>query len=238
MGGAIVSVDGPSAAGKSRAVRRAAAVLGAVPLPEAYDRLRPRPPLSWARPAELLGIERTLLREEGRRYREARALAADGALVLADTGFWGPLTYLRGLVALGQAPPELTRTLLGEARALAARGRWGLPDAVVLLRTPAAERDRRAAGDPEGHPVALRARHRAVGEVESGFYRRTVAPAFGPRYRSVRGTGSPSAIAARVARAAAQLRAEVGRSPPPPLGPLLRALGVRAGRSVPSPAGP
>ncbi len=235
MRGAVVAVEGPSGAGKSRAVAGAARRLDAVVLAEAYDRLRPPPPLVWRGPAELLRLERRLLREEARRYREARALAAGGRLVLADTGFLGPLTYVLGLATLRRAPPAVLDALRRDAAALAADGRWGTPDAVVYLQTPERERTRRAAGDPRGHPAALRARHRAVGRVERRFYRTRLAPRYGRRWRVVSGRGPPAAVATRVARAARRVAAAAARRRPPAPGPLLRALGPRAGRSETSP---
>jgi hypothetical protein len=223
MRGRVVAVEGPSAAGKSRAVREVAPALGAAPLAEAYDRLTPRPPLRWDSPEALLRLERRLLAEEARRYREARELAVAGALVIADTGFLGPLTYTQALVAHGWAPARVLVRLVEDARTLASEGRWGLPDAWVYLRTSPAERQRRAALDPRGHPASLRRRHERVGASELRFYRERVAPAFGIRFRFVSGTGAPGEVAARVRRAVA--RGVAGRGGPRPrVGRLLDSL--------------
>lgn len=204
-------------------MRDVAPSLGAAPLTEAYDRLRPRPALTWRGPAALLRLERRLLGEEARRYREARELAEAGVLVLADTGFLGPLTYTRALVARGAAPHRLLARLVDDARELAEQGRWGLPDAFVYLVTPSAERHRRAARDPLGHPPSLQPRHQAAGAAEARFYRATVAPAFGARFRFVSGDGAPSRVAARVRRAVAALRdRRIARRP---VAPILTALG-------------
>lgn len=225
----VVAVEGPSAAGKTWAVRDVAPGLGAAPLAEAYDRLRPRPPLAWRTPAELLRTERRLLREEARRYREARELAEVGGLVMADTGFLGPLTYVSAVASAGQVPPSLAVRLVEEARGLARAGRWGLPDALVYLRTPPAVRRRRAARDPRGHPASLQRRHQEVGELELRFYRSTLARSFGPRLRFVSGDGPPALVAGRVRRAVGRLLAV--RSRPPPVGPILDALEAAAGVS-------
>lgn len=222
MRGRVVAIEGPSAAGKTWAVRDVAPGLGAAPLAEAYDRLRPRPPLAWRTPGELLRTERRLLTEEARRYQEARELAEVGGLVLADTGFLGPLTYAGAVVAHGLVPRSVVVRLVEEARGLAATGRWGLPDAFVYLRTPPAERRRRAARDPRGHPGSLQRRHQLVGEAELRFYRSAVAPRFGPRFRFVSGDGAPALVAGRVRRAVGRILS--ARSSPPPIDPILNAL--------------
>ncbi len=201
MSGWLVAVEGPSAAGKSRTVRAAARRLGVTALPEAYDRLRPRPPLSWATNAQLLRLEQGLLREDARRFREGRRLADAGATVLADTGFLGPLTYTAGLVRQGLAPPSVLHRLVRTARTWGAAGRWGLPDAIRFLRTPGAERRRRAASDPRGHPSLLQARHQSIARDEQRFYRTVVARELGPQFRYLSGTGSPDGVVDRLVRA-------------------------------------
>ena len=112
--------------------------------------------------------------------------------------------------------------LLATARALANRGRWGLPDAILYLDTPAGERALRARRDPVGHPADLRARHVRVAEEERRLYRTVLAPAFGHRFRVVSGRGLPSAVARRLATAARSVAS--ARIPPPDLGPILDAL--------------
>jgi len=112
--------------------------------------------------------------------------------------------------------------LVEEARRLAEEGRWGLPDAFVYLRTAPAERRRRAARDPEGHPASLQRRHQTVGETEIEFYRTAVAPSFGARFRFVSGDGAPPRVAARVQRAVGRILA--ARSRRAPVGAILDAL--------------
>jgi thymidylate kinase len=201
MRGRLVAVEGPSASGKSRAVRGASRRLGATVLPEAYDRIRPALALTWTSAAGLRRLERRLLRDDGRRYREGRERSTGGATVLADTGFLGPLTYTAGLVRLGLAPRPVLVDLLQRARASEAEGQWGLPDAIVYLRTPLAERRRRAEGDPQRHPAHLRRRHEAVATEESRFYRTVVAPEYRDRFVFVSGRGSPDDVVARLVKA-------------------------------------
>ncbi len=200
----MIAVEGPSGAGKSEAVRRAAATLGAVALPEAVERLRPRPSIDFRSLTELRRLERRLLDEEGRRFRDARRLAGQGRVVLADTGFLGPISYTAGLVELGLAPRPLLDELIARAAESAVGGAWGLPDVVVVLRTPARLRQRRAASDPLGHPAALRARHERVGRREARRLRAALAPVLGREFRSISGTGRPEDVAARLVRLAAR----------------------------------
>ena len=213
MRGAIVAVEGPSAAGKSRVVGTLAARPGAWPLAEAFDRLSPRPSLDFASPSELLDLELTLLTEESRRFRLAARAAARGTRVIADTGFLGPLSYTAGLVRLDLAPSAVLVALLTEARRLVRRGAWGLPDAVLYLEVAPAERERRARADPAGHPAGLYERHAAVAALERETYRRDLAPLLGDRLRFVRGEGTPDEVARRVERIA---RAVVGEAPSGP----------------------
>ncbi|MGD0258059.1 MAG: hypothetical protein ABSB90_09325 [Thermoplasmata archaeon] len=217
MSGLLVAVDGPSASGKSRAVRAAALRLGADVLPEAYDRLRPRPSLSWDGIPQFLRLEGRLLREDARRFREGRARAAAGATVLADTGFLGPLTYTSGLVGLELVPRSALTDLVRTAHAWEREGRWGWPDAIIYLRTPAAERRRRAENDPRGHPRSLQVRHQQVAEIERRFYRAVVAAAYGDRFRFVAGSGTPDEVADRLVGAVARL-------PAPPRRPSYRRI--------------
>ncbi|MCI4365830.1 MAG: hypothetical protein L3K10_07235 [Thermoplasmata archaeon] len=221
MAGWVVAVEGASASGKSRTVALARRTFGATALREAVDRLSPPPSFTWTSHVQLLRLERRLLAEDARRYREALRARANGDTVLADTGFLGPLTYTLGLVRSGTVPESVLSGLLTTARAWARAGRWGLPDAILYLRTPLAERQRRAEGDPRGHPTLLQRRHQSIAAEELRFYRRVVAPAFGPRFRFVSGLGAPEEVVARVARAVEATRAP---SPRPTVAPLLRAL--------------
>lgn len=206
MRGRIVAVEGPSAAGKTTTARRTAARLGAHSLPEAFDRMRPPLPLDFQSSRQLLLLERALLTEEGRRYRSARRTAASGDAVVTDTAFLGPLTYTLGLVALDLAPRRALEALVRQATSMLRQGTWGLPDLLVYLETPPAERRQRAARDPTGHPAALRARHDAVGRIERAFYRTGLGPVAGDRLRFVSGHGAPDRVADRVATIAERSR--------------------------------
>jgi thymidylate kinase len=200
--GRLVALEGAPGSGKTTVGARVAARLGGVFLPEAWRRLRPRPSLAFRSPAALLRLETRLVAAEGRRYRSARALARRGHLVLADTGFFGPLAYTEGLVAEGLAPAAVLPPLRRTVAVAVARGGWVAPDITVYLATDAATRRRRVVGDPAGHPPALAHRHEAVGEWERRLYIDRLAPLLGPRFRSVSGRGSPGAVARRVAAAA------------------------------------
>jgi hypothetical protein len=179
----ILAVDGPSAAGKSTIVARAARDLGWVPLAEAYDRLDPPVDLRFADDRGLASIERALLEEESRRWRSAHSLRRQGWTVVVDTDFLGPLTYTSGLVALGRASPAVLRSVLRRARELARRGLWGLPDGLVYLTTGSSVRRERVARDPSRHPPDLALRHELVGEVEERFYRGSLPAAFPGRVK-------------------------------------------------------
>jgi thymidylate kinase len=228
MSGRLVALEGPSGAGKSRAVGEVANRGDVTGLPEAYDRIRPRPALSWSSDEELLRLELRLLREDARRYREARALVRRGKIVLADTGFLGPLTYTAGLVRRGLAGPRVLRALVETAGRWADAGRWGLPDAILYLRTSPSDRRRRALADARGHPPSEQARHQQIAAEESRFYRTVVRPLYGPRFRVVSGEGPPDLVAARVGRALARTRPRA-RLPSPKR--VLRGLDPREGVS-------
>jgi len=189
--GRLIAVEGRSAAGKTTLVRAAASDLGWHPLPEALDRLDPPPSLEFASPRELLSLERTLLAEETHRYREARAICAQGRTVLADTGFLGPLTYTQGLVEIGRAPESVGRAVERSVRSLVRRGRLGLPDLTVYLETTARERRRHARSDPGRHPEAIAPRHEAVGAVEQRFFEELFPNALPDRFRTMFARSGP-----------------------------------------------
>jgi thymidylate kinase len=222
MRGRVVAVEGPSAAGKTRAVGAVARHLGGAPLAEAYERVSPRPALEWSGPTGLLRLERLLLTEDARRFREARDLAEAEGTVVVDTGFLGTLTYTGGLVRQGAAPRSVLHELVRTARELAHRGEWGLPDGILYLQTPVAERTRRARRDPVGHPSATQPRHQQVAAEESRFYRSVLAPAYGPRFRRVSGTGAAANVVIRLTRAAEAIIAPGHGAPA--YGPILRAV--------------
>jgi len=196
--GRLVAVEGGSASGKTTLVRVTARRLGWRPLAEAVDRLDPSPSIEFASPRELLQLEETLLAEEVRRYREARAWCHGGFTVIADTGFLGPLTYTRGLVDLHRAPGSVMRTLERSARALVAKGALGIPDLTVYLRTTPRERAFRARSSAPAHPSGLRARHEAVGRVESRLYREVFPRLLPDRFRTLRAKAGPIPLSARL----------------------------------------
>jgi hypothetical protein len=197
----VVSVDGPSAAGKSTVVARAAASFEWVPLAEAFDRIDPAPDLRFSSDRELETLERTLLEEEARRYRTALSLRARGLTVVADTGFLGPLTYTAGLVALGRAPPTVLWRLVARARELERRRAWGMPDVVVHLAASPSVRRARARSDRTGHPADLERRHAEVGRWEERFLRTSLRSAFAGRVVIVR-AGRDADTVARTLRSA------------------------------------
>jgi hypothetical protein len=201
--GLLVAIEGPSAAGKTTVTEAIARSAGWVPLGEAYRRLSPPLSLEFRSPEELLRIERTLLREEARRYSEASERLATGASVLADTGFLGPLTYTLALVRRNQAPPSTLTTILEEARGLGARGEWGLADGYVYLDTSAEVQAARASSDPAGAAPALAARHRELGAIEREFYLEHFARLWGRRFRVVPADRPPSEVAVDVTRCVA-----------------------------------
>ena len=195
----LVAIEGPSGIGKSTLTARAAAAFGWAALAEAYDRLDPPPDITVPTVSALARTERALLAEEGRRWRTAVALRNRGATVVADTGFLGPLTYTHGMVVLRTAPPALHTELVGRARAMAARGRWGLPDLILCLTSRTATRRLRTERDPARHPASLRERHEAVGRVEQRFYRQ-LRRRYPGRVRFLNAEGSVDAQVARLPR--------------------------------------
>ena len=208
--GRIITLEGPSGAGKTTVVRAAARAFGWVPLAEAFERLDPAPSLRFRTEAELLSLEAALLAEEGRRYREAVAQRRAGRTVIADTGFFGPLTYTAGLVALRKARRSSLERLQATVEGRGASRRLGLPDAIVYVDVPARLRRSRARRDPRGHPREFAGRHESVGRVERRLYRALAEGPLSDRIWFVSGAGSPRAVARRVQAA---LRS-VGARPP------------------------
>jgi hypothetical protein len=208
-------------------VVRVAAESGWMVLLEAYRQMRRPPSLEFHSAAELVDLERRLIREDSKRYLEARTRAAAGGTVLADTGFLGPLTYTWALVGIGAAPPSALTAVVQFARELSERGEWGLADAYVYLDTPTSIRSDRVRRDPAGHPADLARRHERVGGLERRFYLERFAPLLGTRFHSASGSGSVSQVGTRVRKAA---RTPAGASPEVgPISPVLALFDAPAG---------
>ncbi len=230
-GGRLIALEGPSAVGKTRVAEALAARLGGRLVPEAFRRLTPPPSLRLTGRGPLLRLERRLLAEEMRRYREAERGRRRGDTVVLDTGFLGPLTYAIGLTQMDPRC-DVTAPLLRELARRSRAGALRLPDLTVYLNAPRTELARRARSDPRGHPPALVRRHWAVARTEGTLWRALARRLPSGRVRFVRARGSPSRLAQRIASALA-------RFPPPPpgpgeLGPLLRALERSAPATVKS----
>jgi hypothetical protein len=196
--GKVVAVEGASAAGKTTAIEEAGRRTGWVALPEAFRRLTPTPRLEFGSPDELLTLEEQLLREDARRYTEAREQANAGRTVLADTGFLGPLTYTEVLVRRGEAPRTVLAHLIEIARALTLRGAWGVADAYIYIDTSPGVRSFRGRVDPGGAPASLARRHLEVGDAERSFYRDRFAPVLSTRFGTIPGDGSRAEVAQRL----------------------------------------
>jgi hypothetical protein len=234
--GRLIALEGHSAAGKTTLVRAAVRRFRWEPLAEAFDRLTPAPSLDFGSSRELVRLERTLLGEEARRYREARTICAWGRTVLADTWFLGPVTYTHGLVRLGRAPMSVWRSVERSARSRLRRGSLGIPDLTVYLDTTRRERRHRARDDPDHHPAALFSRHEAVGEIEKPYFEEVFPSALPDRFRTLRGRPSSSALAANLA-------ALIEEADPEPVSAadglaLLSLLGSSVGEERPSGVGP
>ena len=218
--GFVVALEGQSGVGKTAVSRAVAGRTGAMRIAEAADRLRPRPTLRYRSPAGLRRLETRLLAEEGRRYATARRARTLGRLVVADTGFLGPLTYSAGLARLDPAF-DVRPTLAQSARRLEAAGMWGPADLHVVLVAPSREIARRLARAPAAHPEDLRDRHARVGRAELATWRRLGRTTLPGRIAFVSATGPVEAVVGRVVRAVD--RAREGTPPPPPAGPVAAA---------------
>lgn len=211
--GLVIAVDGPSAAGKSAVARAAVRATSWRVLPEAFDRLDPRPSLEFSTSDELLATELTLLSEEGRRAREAARERARGRVVVADTGFWGPLTYTAGLVATGAADPATLRTL--GARAVGPRSLPCVPDLVVYLDASVADRRARARRSRDAHPASLEARHARVARFERRFVLGPLSRLLPGRVRRLATSGSSRETADRLVALVGEAATVRDPAPPP-----------------------
>ncbi|NNN18022.1 MAG: hypothetical protein HKL79_06655 [Thermoplasmata archaeon] len=210
--GAIVAIEGPSAAGKSAVSLAAGALSGGATLPEAYVRLGRRVPLEYRSSPELVRIERRLLREDVRRWRQARDLARQGRTVYLDTGVFGTLTYTWGLVELGRARPVALSAIGGSVDRALRSGRLGLPDRIAFIDTPPSVRRRRARQSPEGHPARLDELHARVGELERVLWSDRWGPLLGSRLVRIDGRESVARIARRLARIGSLPRTRTART--------------------------
>jgi len=206
MRSVVVALTGPSGAGKSTVTRLLARRPGWVALDEAFYRLRPRPSLRFRSQPELLALERRLLTEERRRFREAQRLAHRPRTVVADTSFLDPATYTAGLRVLGLASASTFASTIRTALRAAETGRLGVPDLTVRLAVAPATRRRRTELDPAGHPRAFRARHEAVGRAEEATIAPALAAALPGRVRVVPADRRPEQIAAQVRALVARTR--------------------------------
>ncbi len=193
--GRLVAVEGGSGAGKTTLVRAAHEAFGWEPLAEAFDRLDPAPSLEYRSSQELLRLEGTLLAEEERRYREGERSCAEGRTVVADTAFFGPLTYTWGLVGLGRAPRSVATSITRAARALVRQRTLGLPDLVVFLDTTARVRSARARSDRAHHPHSLFLRHESVGRLERRYYEELLPTVLPDRVQRLDGRLPPERLA-------------------------------------------
>jgi thymidylate kinase len=195
----LLAIEGPSGAGKSSVSRALGDRLGATVLPEAFERLDPRPSLEFATVEELRRLELRLLEAEMARCREANALRSKGSPVILDTGPWGPLTYAWGLRETVATRWDVVPDVVAKAREHAGLDRFPLPELTVYLDVPESLAGARAGADPAGHPAPLRERHRRVARFERILYERLFPELLPARFLSVAGEASPSEIARSLA---------------------------------------
>jgi len=219
--GWVVALEGASGAGKTTVAESVGRAQGWTVIAEAYRRIVPTPSLEYGSPEELIRLETRLLEEDARRYREARAAAASGGVVLADTGFLGPLTYTWGLVEDGQTPFACLAALVDQARSLAGRSEWGSADLYLYLDTPREVRAERARATAGGLSPRVVERHQRVGELEREFYVGEFASEVEDSFQRVAADRSPEEVVRAVVDA---VHASARHAPSPPSTEELLAL--------------
>jgi thymidylate kinase len=171
----VIALEGPSGAGKTSVAARLAPLLGGTAVAEAYDRLGRSVPLAFHGRDELSDLERTLLREEGRRWTEAVELRTRGSTAVLDTATFGPLTYAWGLREGVDGGLDVVLELVRTVRRMAIGGRWGIPDLTVYLRTePQLLEKRRAKRAAEGDAYARTITVEYLREIHQGYERLAV----------------------------------------------------------------
>ncbi len=172
--GRLIAVEGASGVGKTATARALSKALSATWIREAFERLDPSPSLEIPDVPTLIDLERTLLLEESRRFREADKLRARGRDVVVDTGFIGPITYTIGLAEIDPRWVPARVPLIAEARRLIRAGWLGLPDRSVYLDLGARAVADRIRADPAGHPARWAARHARVAVKERALWLRRI----------------------------------------------------------------
>jgi thymidylate kinase len=177
----IVAVEGPSGVGKSALVTDLARRLGAVRIPEAVDLPGRHRSLRFRSERELSSIEGALLADDIARWRAATRARDRGETVLMDTGVFGTLTYIRGLVELGVADPRILQRQLGRLRRALEDSALGAADRTIYLDAPLSVRLRRSALSRSRHPARLAERHQRVATIERRLWLKEYARYLGRR---------------------------------------------------------
>lgn len=144
----------------------------------------------------------SLLLEDARRFREARAAAANGSTVVLDTDFVGTLSYVWGLACAVDPKWNVLPALAATAREMHQRGAWGLADRYYYLDVTPEAAVRRAKGARSRHPVDWASRHAAVGAAERAFWLGSRIPEFSDRVVRVDANSSVERVVAAISRAA------------------------------------
>jgi thymidylate kinase len=165
-----IALEGPSGSGKTTLARALGDRLGWPVLAEAYRRRTGPRSIAFATKRELVQVERRLVSEDFRRFRETKKILASGEGVILDTDFLGPLTYSWGLRE--NVDPRWDAVL--EVREKLAAGLrkkvWGLADFYLYLDVPNTIIARRLNRSTASHPRAFRDRHAQVGVAERAFF--------------------------------------------------------------------